>query len=445
MLNASQPKLQLDFSCYFWRMVKFGKIFLILVLFSHCGKKTSSFPEVRINAPSPGDSFEFSEWIQIKATLQHEDLRAYRVSLISETESAQYFVRDGMATGERFELTQSIQLDHATMPGGKYKVRVTAFTEDDQASAERSITYIRKPMETDGLWVVGDNGNSYDLGILPFSRSPIWHSGLIGQRVMAASVMEPNVIITAPQFLANARVYDGETGDFLYSIARQEQTSFPYFTALSGYNDRYVLSNYLGFTEVREASGSMLHNIELEENIISRMSAFGHEYYFKQTQNILNPSISEWVVYNRLGTRFGERLTQDSAVAAFSVSSTVWWVLYNDANGAGFDRFTAGTGAREKFIGQMSGRAITGIQLSPTRYILATTNGVFEVRTQQSGIISHSNLGIPKHLAYDELQNRLAVLKDGQIDEYNIANMQLIRSVPVPTNAKFVGYTYKRE
>lgn len=418
---------------------------MILVLFSHCGKKTSSFPEVRINAPNPGDSFEFSEWIQIKATLQHEDLRAYRVSLISETESAQFFVRDGMAQGESFELRVSIQLDNTNMPSGKYRVRVTAFTEDNQASAERSMTYIRKPLETDGLWIVSDNGNFYDLGILPFTRSPIWHSGLIGQKVMATSVMEPNIIITAPQFLANARMYSGETGDFLYSITRQEQTSFPYFTSLNGYNNRYVISNYLGFTEVREASGTMLHNIELEENIISRMSAFGHEFYFMQTENILNSNIREWVVYNRLGTRFGERLTQDSAVAAFSISSNLWWVLYNNANGAGFDRFTAGTGAREPFIGQMSGRAITGIQLSANRYILATTQGVFEVRTQQSGIIHLSNLGIPIYLAYDPIQNRLAVLKNGQIDEYNLTNMQMIRSVPVPSNTKYVGYTYKRE
>lgn len=418
---------------------------MILLLFSHCGKKTSSFPEVRIDAPSPGDSFLFSEWIQVKATLNHEDLRAYRVSLISETESAQYFVRDGIAHGERFELIENIQLDNASMPGGKYRLRLTAFTDDDQASAERSITYIRNPLETDGLWVVSDNGNSYDLGILPFNRSPIWHSGILGQKVMATSVMEPNVIITAPQFLANARVYDGQTGDFMYSITRQEQSSFPYFTALNGHKNRFVLSNYLGFTEVREANGSILHNIDLEENIIARMCAFGHEYYFMQTENILNPSIKEWVVYNRLGTRFGERLTQDSAVAAFSVSANVWWILYNDANGAGFDRFTASTGAREKFIGQISGRAINGVQLAANRYFIATTSGVFEARTQQSGIISHSSFGLPKHIAYDEVQNRLAVLKAGQIEEYNLTNMQLIRSIPAPVNAKFVGYTYKRD
>ena len=425
-------------------MVKVVKIFLLVIFFSNCGKKTSSFPEVSINSPTSGAVYRQTEFIPLRARLSHENLRRYQVSIVSTQGLGQFLTSEGTANGPDFQLAIDIELDHQNMPGGNYRVRVTAYTDDDQASAEQPITFIRAPLQNEGLAVIFDQGATYDVGFFPFDGPVKFITQQLGQKVKGAIVQEPGVLITAPEEFGAAQVFDVKTGDLLYTIPRQGPSNFPYFTSISGYTNRYVLANYLGFVEVREANGNVVHNLELDNNLIAEFAIRGNDFYFMQIENILDKR-REWVLYNRLGTRFGERLTADTAIMAFSVQFDDWWVLYNGVNGAGFDRWRAGTGARTPINATLFGRALDAVQITPTRYLIATTQGVYDLQTQQSGVIPRGELGNAKKIAFDALQNRIAVLDENEIREYRLSNFQLIRTLSLPSGGVFVGYTYKRE
>lgn len=422
-------------------MVKVVKIFVLSMLFWHCGKNSTSFPEVVIHQPTSGLAVSFGDDLFVRATIYHDDLERFRISIVDNQRLATFFPIDGMASGPTYDIERIVTFNHPTMPSGNYFLRVTAFTSSDDASYEIPITYIKKPLETAGFFTVTDLGNAFEARIHRYNQSAIRLGPWIGSGVRATMMSEVEQAVLAPQQFGAARVIDTKTGDVLETINDQTQGQFPFFMSLSSTNRRYTLGNYLGFVQTRDANHHLVHNISLPTDYYATFTAEGHDMMLV---NVVHPTnqFNMWRVYNpRTDANMGERVTPDRLVAAFAAESNRWWVFYN-SNGTGSMARWTPEGALDVRVNAFPGEVIAVQRLSIHRFFVLTDQGISEVNTQQSGVIPRSEYGTGQWFDVNLLANRMLMADGTQLREYDLASSATFQQHTLSDSAHFVGYIY---
>ncbi|MCC5918396.1 MAG: hypothetical protein JJU02_13835 [Cryomorphaceae bacterium] len=423
-------------------MVKFVKIFGLLALFIQCGKNSSSFPSVTISSPKESDSFAFEDQIPVKAKLEHPRLERYRIEVAKKDGQGSFIRVNGSVSESPHHIDMHIPLEEESMEGGAYVIRITAFTNDDYASKSVPFFYIKSPKATKGLVVVYGTGGQYGFSILPYDESPIVKDGFVGDSIQSVVIKNNDQLVILPRSMGNTKIFSTKNGNEEMEVQNQSQGVGYFFTALNGTERRFTLANQLGMVQTREKTGNLLHNFTLENNFYAAFVKEGYDNLFVQQKNPGNTN-SSWVIYNpRTALELGERFTNDQVVDVFTAEQNRWWVFYNHANGEGLLRWTPG-GSVANYQNDFEGKILSVARLNNHRFLVLSTGGFFEVNVQQAGKIPRTQFGQGDAFAYNPDLNRMAVIDNGTLREYNMASGTLIRTLSIPQNAKYVHYYWE--
>ncbi|MCH8546765.1 MAG: hypothetical protein LAT54_08530 [Cryomorphaceae bacterium] len=384
----------------------------------------------------------FNEDLIYRATLRHPDLTRYRVSVIDTDGLANYLPVEGPVTGDAYHLDGALIFNNPQMPAGSYLLRITAFTEDDNASAEVPIQYIRNDQFNDGYVLIRDLGNAYSASIYKRNNTTFHLGPFNGSAVQAAVVKNAEQLVLMPNRFGPTRVFDVKSGDQLRTITEETQGQFPFFFGLSVTDTRFTLGNYLGFVQTRDGQGQLVHNFSLPNDNFSSFTAHGNDFVLVNLTHVGN-QFNAWRVYNpRTGANMGELFTDAQLRAAFTADANRWWVFYNDNNVGRMARWTP-EGPLDVRVSNLGGEVIKAERLSTHRFLILTSTGFVEVNTQQSGSIPRNDLGNAGWFDYDASEGRLLVTDGSSIREYNMSSGALINNQTFADDITYGLYMYR--
>lgn len=423
-----------------------GKIIftgLLLILFSCRKEKDSNAPVISLSAPYNFSSFALPSLIPCVAEIK-DDKQIEQVQIQVMDPGGRVVASEIFAPGGKlYTLSHHFYLDDPFLVSGTYYVKISASDGINQSSRYAEIQIQEIPLAVEKIVLISKNGPADLLQeINGNALAPLYS---FSESVIACDLSSSEKSLAFAQQSGDALVISMNNLLPSYSIPWFNSGTAPYFRHLHYDNSGRRLWSAHGDGSLRayNAAGHTVAALSVQNAYIAGAGAEINSSYLCQIQHPVTQQKNLALYSISSGMLMQSQTVTWTLLRAFPLPNDNMMLFGNDGNQAVVHQYELNSNLISSPLSLPAGRLHAVCAIDENNWLLAHSDGLFQLQYGSSGLFAISNL-TGQDLAFDPVGNFIYLASGNQLMQLSYPDASLVNSFTTTDSLKMVRILFNK-